>query len=734
MAAVFRTVCQPCQRDSLLRLFHTSSSTLKQRRLKSATELQITRESQGPRTSRSSQSSPKSKKKTHFGLRSAPPPPKEPFSREEPPHPGAVPPEEPPPSISFRRKSERENQLDWRKRRSNWGQEIQTTVEDRRQRQHPGRVWEPERTSTSLGRFRKKYPQSSSPSSALADQARSADRITAPSEKSTDKSLSHFTSPPLIPGILHCLHDVVGRNATPTTIQSLSLQHILTPYSPTPQTDSKPQWRQFLLASETGSGKSIAYLLPVLQSLKQTENSPHSQSTSQSQRRENPRALILAPTHELSRQLSGFAKDLLHEAKLKVVCASQANLRTRSSEASMKGTAREMKMALDADSDSKELDIKPFTPTTRQTDVFVGTPMKILELVKGKGWDRTEEDVIEDQTLPYEEKKRRKWRAGLGRWKAEPEMGLSNVEWVVVDEADVLFDPDFQETTRLLLSEISAARGKPINLSPAPSLSSFTESESETSGSTVDAIDYPFNLILTSATIPNSLSNYLERHHPSMQRLVSPKIHRLPTKLQTEYVDWSGGNKLADIEKRIRQVWSEDSVSPRNPSGSPKLSKILIFCNKGKKVEALSEYLEEKGIKTIWLTGSGSNRLRGSNRHLQGFLKERPGKGIDKDESDEVDEADGEEDNSTDPNNPKMTPHVMITTSLLSRGLDFSPDLKNVFIVDEPRNLIDFLHRAGRSGRAGQRGRVVVFGKYEGRGSGRAREVRKRVAGLGNRN
>ncbi|KAK7457245.1 RNA helicase, variant 2 [Stygiomarasmius scandens] len=721
MAGLLRSSCQPCQRDTFSRLFHTSIPTLKQRKLKSATELQITRESQGPRTSR--QPKPSSQKpKASFGLRSAPPK-KQSFSREEPPHPGAVPPDEPPASISFRRKTEQDNELDWRRRRSIWGREIQTTLGELEQKRH-GRVWEPERTPRSP-RPNKKYPQSSA-GNALADQARSTARIADSFEESTKKSSSFgFTSPPLIPGLLRCLRDVVGPNAKPTAIQSLSIQHILSPDS---ATDSQPRWKQFLLAAETGSGKSIAYLLPVLQSLKQTEKSS-SVSSPQSTRKENPRALILAPTHELSRQLSGFAKDLLHEAKLKVVCASRANLPTRSTEASKRGTSREMKMAFDDESGATEMDIKPAAPTTRQADIFVGTPTKILEMVKGRGWDRTEDD-IEDQDLSLEEKERRRWKLGLGRWKAEPEMGLANVEWVVVDEADVLFDPDFQETTRLLLSEISAARGQTIALTPEPSLSSFDSSETEPSDKTVEAINYPFNFILTSATIPNSLSNYLERHHPSMQRLVSPKIHRLPTTLQTEYVDWSGGNKLADIEKRIRQVWAEDSVSPGAAGGVPKLSKVLIFCNKGKKVEALSEYLEEKGIKTVWLTGSGSNRLKGSNRHLEGFLKERPGRSdVEENEDENVEaESDGA---PTDPNDPKTTPHVMITTSLLSRGLDFSPDLKNVFIVDEPRNLIDFLHRAGRSARAGQRGRVVVFGKYEGRGSERARTIRRRVAELG---
>ncbi|KAG1814217.1 hypothetical protein EV424DRAFT_1630734 [Suillus variegatus] len=76
---------------------------------------------------------------------------------------------------------------------------------------------------------------------------------------------------------------------------------------------------------------------------------------------------------------------------------------------------------------------------------------------------------------------------------------------------------------------------------------------------------------------------------------------------------------------------------------------------------------------------------------------------------------------------PAQTPHVLVTTSLLSRGLYFSPMIKHVFIVDKPRNMIDFLHRAGCAGRAGQVGKVAVFGRAKGSGSGRTEEVKEKV-------
>ena len=55
-------------------------------------------------------------------------------------------------------------------------------------------------------------------------------------------------------------------------------------------------------------------------------------------------------------------------------------------------------------------------------DIVVGTPSKVLELIRGRGWDHDPE-----------EQPRRKVNLG------EPQMGLADVEWVVVDEADVLF-------------------------------------------------------------------------------------------------------------------------------------------------------------------------------------------------------------------------------------------------------------------------------------------------------
>ncbi|KAF8877413.1 P-loop containing nucleoside triphosphate hydrolase protein [Infundibulicybe gibba] len=543
---------------------------------------------------------------------------------------------------------------------------------------------------------------------------------------------THFSSPPILPGLLSCLHDLLGPDAAPTPIQSLSLKWLLASKdseAPPTALGEVSGWKQFLLASETGSGKSIAYLLPVLQSLKELElqrtNLPSAGLHNQPGREYNPKALILAPTHELSRQLSSFAKALLHKIKLRVLCASKANVKNAKER---DGTSAKMVAQFEEEAKKSaggEFEVR--RDSKWPVDVVVGTPMKLLEMVRGRGWDRKEDDG-EAEDLDEAEKKLRRGRdkmLGFGKWRSQPEMGLANVEWVVVDEADVLFDPDFQETTRQLLADISEARGHVIPIPEAVAVPPTPETAPAPTTPEMQPTTYPFNLILTSATIPASLASYLDKHHPKLMRLASPNLHHLPKTLQTEYVNWSGGNKYADIERRVRRVWAEDSSMYNGTDSHSTLSKVLIFCNRSTKVAALGEYLHDKGIKNIALTSTSEHRKRGSNHHLDGFLRQTT-------------QLQGSSDGATktepaaapSTSDPAEEPHVMITTSLLSRGLDFSPEIRHVFIVDEPRNMIDFLHRAGRSGRAGQRGKVVVFGKMKGRGSAKAKDVRKRVGAL----
>ena len=184
------------------------------------------------------------------------------------------------------------------------------------------------------------------------------------------------------------------------------------PSKGSPQEIPERSWGRFLLASETGSGKSFAYMLPVLQHLKETE----SQAATLKSELPAPRTIVLSPTHELSRQLASFAKSLIHYEKLRVVCASRAN---------NKHSSKPSRVVFDGEAVGSEDVVER---QERPIDVLTCTPNRLLELAKGSGWNRGKDEETDGS---YEND---------GAFTVgEPRMNLERVECVVVDEADVLF-------------------------------------------------------------------------------------------------------------------------------------------------------------------------------------------------------------------------------------------------------------------------------------------------------
>ncbi len=51
----------------------------------------------------------------------------------------------------------------------------------------------------------------------------------------------------------------------------------------------------------------------------------------------------------------------------------------------------------------------------------------------------------------------------------------------------------------------------------------------------------------------------------------------------------------------------------------------------------------------------------------------------------------------------------MIATDVASRGLDMRANVEHVILYDFPRNAIDYIHRIGRTARAGNTGYVTAF-------------------------
>ncbi|KZP31951.1 hypothetical protein FIBSPDRAFT_882834 [Athelia psychrophila] len=100
------------------------------------------------------------------------------------------------------------------------------------------------------------------------------------------------------------------------------------------------------------------------------------------------RALVLAPTHELSRQLASPTKALLHIFKLRVLCASRANApsnpRASGTTAKMATDMAALSIAGEAGS---EFQVRQGTERARVVDVMASTPNKVPEITRGRGWN-----------------------------------------------------------------------------------------------------------------------------------------------------------------------------------------------------------------------------------------------------------------------------------------------------------------------------------------------------------
>lgn len=92
----------------------------------------------------------------------------------------------------------------------------------------------------------------------------------------------------------------------PTLIQQLVIPEL-----------TKEEGGNIIFADQTGTGKTLAYLLPIIQSLKEDELK-NGRATLPGR----PRAIILVPNRELAEQVLKVAKKLCHVVKLKAVVFS----------------------------------------------------------------------------------------------------------------------------------------------------------------------------------------------------------------------------------------------------------------------------------------------------------------------------------------------------------------------------------------------------------------------------
>ncbi|KAG2186038.1 hypothetical protein INT43_002476 [Umbelopsis isabellina] len=173
-------------------------------------------------------------------------------------------------------------------------------------------------------------------------------------------------------------------------------------------------------------------------------------------------------------------------------------------------------------------------------------------------------------------------------------------------------------------------------------------------------------VIIVSATLPRSVSTLLDETFPKLIKITTPSLHKSLPNLKQSFVDLSrfNGNRQMGLIEVLKKNIKDD--------------KTMIFCNTKKSVELAHRFLQTKGIETLALYKDAPMSREETLRHFSEPTRE-----------------------DTDARN-----NMLICTDIASRGVD-TTFVNHVILYDFPSSVIDYLHRVGRTARAGRNGKAT---------------------------
>ncbi|KAJ3284890.1 hypothetical protein HDU79_007803 [Rhizoclosmatium sp. JEL0117] len=464
-----------------------------------------------------------------------------------------------------------------------------------------------------------------------------------------------FADMSLLPPLLNALHSVFGPDVRPTPVQALAI--------PASMSLTSSNTRALLVGAETGGGKTLAYLIPMIHRLKSqeiehaklaldnpedvidavvsgSENSvtPQLISSSKLRRLRRPRAVVLVPSRDLVSQVTQVAKSL---------CTHHTDLRLT---------------VLGIHARHAHADRLAAKLATVPIDILVTTPH---ELVKH----------LEKGTL-----------------------ALSKLTEVVVDESDTLFDESNLPDIEVIQKAVATHR--PV------------EDATETSKDSSSASVTPLTTYI-SATFPVRMTTLIGLAHPPEQggytQIATPKLHRPSSGLKQLFLPVTSSttkpNLLLDVLKRSAQ------------SGE---KRVIVFVNNRDTGTWVCDFL--RGKKVVSDGGGGvflaSGQMDGRMRDVVlGLFKEGGGEGLSRTEEGLLDAAmvagtandgivagSGGKEGDKIPWKDRIA--ILVATDVASRGVDTTA-ADHVILYDFPRSSIEYLHRVGRTARNGGKGRAT---------------------------
>ncbi|GMF15300.1 unnamed protein product [Phytophthora lilii] len=171
----------------------------------------------------------------------------------------------------------------------------------------------------------------------------------------------------------------------------------------------------------------------------------------------------------------------------------------------------------------------------------------------------------------------------------------------------------------------------------------------------------PLQMILAAATIRSPIDQVLKKKFGDLRVVSDDMIHKTPATIKEEFVRVVPESKHSALREALH-------LHKR------RAAKTMIFCRNSASVRSTEHMLREHGFQDcVCLHGDMPPARRHDAIHA---FKE---------------DADV---------------NILVCTDLAARGLDFET-VKHVIMFDFPKTAVDYVHRAGRTGRAGELGLVT---------------------------
>jgi len=387
-----------------------------------------------------------------------------------------------------------------------------------------------------------------------------------------------------------------------------------------------------LTVAPTGSGKTLAFLIPIVDALLRRKISQSNlQGTDNGKSPSSPvtaHAVVLVPTKELANQIVNEGRKLASGTGLRVALMRKDMVSIETSDPAediqeptmITGSGENNNLDLDEPSDDDSLQDNKTEKSARhnapKSDIIVSTPLTLVHALQ------------------------------TGKKRHD----MPDVQYLILDEADVLLDPLFREQT---LDIWHACTNSQLHVSLW----------SATMGSSIES------LALEEMTTGRS--------HGSILRLVvGIKDTALPTISHNLTYAASEAGKLLAMRQLLHPTSSTSDSDGRKSLRPP----FLVFTQTIPRAIALQSELKYD----IPPEAGGSNRIAVLHSGLSDSARNRVMTGFRRGEI-----------------------WVIITTDLLARGVDFK-GLNGVVNYDVPTSSAAYVHRVGRTGRAGREGGAAV--------------------------